>query len=120
MTKYVPKRLHFQPDGMEGRLQLAALDNNYNVGREQDMTMSGEARFKMQYSSLKGDYIAKKIYAEKSYDYVYKLMDDVALLAAGEMQLPMVLKRSSLSISRQEALSKEDMIAQLKSRLNKK
>ena len=120
MTKYVPKRLHFQPDGMEGRLQLAALDNNYNVGREQDMTMSGEARFKMQYSRLKGDYIAKKIYAEKSYDYVYKLMDDVALLAAGQLQLPPVMKRLSLCISRQDAPPKEEVVARLQSRLNKK
>ena len=59
MTKYVPKGLHFQPDGME-HLQLAALDNNYNVGVEQDMTAGGEARFKMQYPRLKGDYVAKK------------------------------------------------------------
>ena len=117
MTKYVPKRLQFQLDGMEGRLQLAALDNNYNVGREQDMTAGGEARFKMQYSRLKRDYVAKKIYAEKSYEYVHKLMDDVSHLAAGKMQLPPVMRQPLLSISRQDPPPKEGLVARLKSRM---
>lgn len=99
---------------------MAALDNNYNVGREQDVTASGEARFKMQYSRHKGDYIAKKIYAEKSYDYVYKLIDDVSLLAAGELQLSAIIKHPLVSISRQDAPPKEDVVARLKSRMNKK
>ncbi|KAL7381559.1 hypothetical protein ABVT39_007691, partial [Epinephelus coioides] len=38
MLKYLPKRLHFGYDTMVARTQLAILDNNYNVGREQAVT----------------------------------------------------------------------------------
>lgn len=41
MLKYMPKRLHFGYDTMVARTQLAILDNNYNVGREQAETSEG-------------------------------------------------------------------------------
>ena len=44
MTKYAPKRTQFSAEGMEARTQLAALDNNCNVGRGQAQTKQGEAR----------------------------------------------------------------------------
>ena len=41
MTKYTPKRLHFFYESMLARTQLAVLDHNYNVGREQAKTKTG-------------------------------------------------------------------------------
>ena len=77
MTKYVPKRIHFSRAGMEARTQLAALDHNFNVGRHQAKTTSGELLYKSQFSRHKGYYVAKKVYVEKSYDFVGQLMNNV-------------------------------------------
>ena len=83
MTKYVPKRIHFSLEGMIARTQLAALDHNFNVGREHSTIESGEERFKVQYSRQKGDYVAKKIYEEKNYGYVGAMMAQVVDVAKG-------------------------------------
>lgn len=41
MLKYVPKRLHFGYDSMRARTQLAIMDHNENVGRQQATTKEG-------------------------------------------------------------------------------
>ena len=69
---------------MEARTQLAALDHNFNVGRHQAMASSGELRYESQFSRHKGDYVAKKVYVEKSYDDVCQLMNKVQQAAFGK------------------------------------
>ena len=42
MLKYASKCEHYSYQGMVARTQLAALDNNANTGRSQDVIKSGE------------------------------------------------------------------------------
>jgi len=119
MTKYAPKRIHFSPEGMVGRTQLAALDHNANVGRHHSKNKTGDGRYKVQYSRHKGDYVAKKIYDKKSYEYVDKLMADVVAVAAG-MNIAALKKQPRKPISRRDPPKKEDVVARLTSRMEKK
>eukprot|EP00117_Sycon_ciliatum_P003293 scpid52216/ scgid3849/ len=119
MTKYVPKRIHFSVDGMNARTQLAALDHNANVGREQSKTSKGELMYKMQYSRQKGDYVAKKIYTQKTYVYVHKLMKNVIEHASGQVAVPALPQRPKLPISRRERPDKQAVVDKLKSRIAK-
>ena len=49
LLKYCPKREHFTYQGMLARTQLAALDNNSNVGRQQAVERSGQPRYRPCY-----------------------------------------------------------------------
>lgn len=120
MTKYMPKRIHFSHQGMVARTQLAALDHNYNVGREQSMTKRGEARYKSQFGRQKGDYVAKKIFEKKDYKYVELLLDDVVATATGELHPPIIAPAVHKSISRRDPPLKAEVVSSLKSRLGKK
>ena len=119
MTKYVPKRIHFSLEGMIARTQLAALDHNFNVGREHSTTESSEERFKVQYSRQKGDYVAKKIYEEKNYGYVGAMMAQVVDVAKGTLTVAAVPRRKHTAISRQVPPEKSEVVARLRSRLTK-
>jgi len=44
VLKYCPKREHFSYKCMVARIQLAALDNNYNTGRKQAVIKEGERK----------------------------------------------------------------------------
>lgn len=118
MTKYVPKRIHFNHEGMEARTQLAALDNNSNVGRQHAVTSTGDLRYKSQFSRHKGDYVAKKIFEEKSYEFAHQLMQDVHDAAIGK-KIPVVPKHHHVSISRQQQPPKADVVARLQSRMRR-
>ena len=54
LLKYCSKREHFSYEGMKARSQLAAIDNNENVGRMQAVVErganAGEARYRKYYS----------------------------------------------------------------------
>ena len=119
MTKYAPKRIHFSPEGMIGRTQLAALDHNFNVGREQSKTAAGEDRFKVQYSKRKGEYVAKKIYDAKRYTYVEDMMRDVVCVANGSVEVSALSKQPRKPISRQDPPEKAEVVARLQSRMDK-
>ena len=41
LTKYCPKRHHFSYNGMQARTELAIIDHNNNVEREQATTAAG-------------------------------------------------------------------------------
>lgn len=68
-TKYVPKRKKFGRKAMEGRLQVAALDHNYSVGRSQARTQAGLLKFKQEYSKAAGTYVVKPIPVNKKYSF---------------------------------------------------
>lgn len=42
MLKYTQKRLHFSYDAMLARTQLAVMDHNANIGKEQAKTKEGK------------------------------------------------------------------------------
>jgi ribonuclease HI len=88
MTKYVPKREHFSYNGMVARTQLAILDHNANVGREQAEikkgSSPGEKRFKIVCGKQRKNWVAKKIKVPKTYSHVEGMMQDVILCKQGK------------------------------------
>ena len=85
MLKYVPKRQHFAYPQMTARLELAALDHNANVGREQAKIKKantasaevGDLRYRTAYSKQTKQWVAKPIYIAKNYDYLEPIMEAV-------------------------------------------
>ena len=85
LLKYAPKRIQFSYEGMVARLELAALDNNANVGRQQaTVTVSsasseavGTPRDQVVYSKESKKVTRRVLYEAKSYDFVNDLMVDV-------------------------------------------
>ncbi|XP_077990951.1 uncharacterized protein LOC144445284 [Glandiceps talaboti] len=75
LLKYCPKRDHFSYEGMRARLQLAVLDHNENVGREQATTKDGTLQFGLSYPKRKGEWVVKKMYKDKTYNFRQQLMD---------------------------------------------
>lgn len=49
LLKYCEKRQHYSYEGMIARTQLAALDNNHNLGRAQATTSAGNPRYRISY-----------------------------------------------------------------------
>ena len=64
--------------GMVARTMLAAMDHNYNTGREQAVIqtgpMAGGKRFKGVFPKAKYEWIAKPIYAKKNYTWRQELV----------------------------------------------
>ena len=78
MLKYLPKRLHYGMDGMNARTKLAVLDHNHNTNREQATIKKGkrkgELRYKAECPKMTKEWVAKKIYKEKSYSHVHDMV----------------------------------------------
>ncbi|XP_049918879.1 uncharacterized protein LOC126401561 [Epinephelus moara] len=62
LLKYTEKRLHFHDSSMRARTQLAIMDHNENVQREQATTASGRPRFNVVFPKATKDWVARKIY----------------------------------------------------------
>lgn len=62
LLKYTEKRLHFHYSTMKARTQLAIMDHNENVQREQASTTTGKSKFNVVYPKQTKEWIAKKIY----------------------------------------------------------
>ena len=73
---------------MIGRTQLAALDDNRNVGRSQATTKKGKFRYRTEFTKQKGAWVAKKIYENKDYEHLHDMLHNPADAAAGDDQLP--------------------------------
>ena len=96
MAKYVPKIYHFQQEHMELGTMLSALDNNFNAGREQkhtvvqdegkkektDLTLTLKLHYYTAWRKSDKKFIARKVYNEKSYDYLLELMHNIRSKAA--------------------------------------
>ena len=118
MTKYCPKREHFSHASMVGRTQLAALDHNQNIGRQQATTQAGELRYRTECTRQKGAWVAKKIYEKKEYGYLHDMVKNVALAAAGNVtfsETPAITLPPNLT--GEKPPPKEDIVHSLKSRL---
>lgn len=76
-NKYCPKRLHFSYKGMIARSQLAVLDFNSGVHREQSKTRSGELRFKQVYSKVTKNWVVKKVSEPKDKIYLPVIMEEI-------------------------------------------
>ena len=63
------------------RTKLAAMDNNYNVGRKQARVQkgsnAGDDRYRLVFPKAKKQWIVKTIYVEKDYSWRKDLIDNV-------------------------------------------
>ncbi|XP_070545993.1 uncharacterized protein [Ptychodera flava] len=83
LLKYTPKRQHFSHEGMVCRTQLAVIDHNYHVAREQATTKSGSLCFKVVYPkshSYNKKWIAKIRKERKTYPYRESMMKEVVAM----------------------------------------
>ncbi|XP_076119137.1 uncharacterized protein LOC143100082 [Alosa pseudoharengus] len=78
--KYAPKRLHFTYDSMRARTELAIIDHNINIGREQKTTLEGKPQYKYMYTKTTQQWVAKPVYEPTSQDFRKDLMEDVLKL----------------------------------------
>ena len=87
MHKYVPKREHFSHNGIIARTQLAILDHNHNVHRDQAIVKCGpnkeEKLFKISYPKQRNNWVANPIGGTKSYNYIETMMDKVISIGQG-------------------------------------
>jgi hypothetical protein len=74
LLKYAPKRKHFSYNGMIARTQLAVIDHNTNVKRQQALVKKGknksEKRYNVVFPKGKKKWVAKPIMDKKSYSFV--------------------------------------------------
>ena len=74
LLKYAPKRLHFNYAGMQTRLQLAAMDHNYNVDRKLAKDKEGNPLVRQAYTKAKKQWILRNVYEGKEYSYLSDIM----------------------------------------------
>lgn len=77
LLKYCEKYQHYSYEGMISRTQLAALDNNHNVGRSQATTLAGDPRYRISHPKGRSDWVAKPISEKKAYPYLTDMMAQV-------------------------------------------
>ena len=85
LLKYAPKRLDFDYAQMTARLQLAALDHNCNVNREQavishsraNTAEKGELRYRYQWSKASAQYVVQPIKVDKDYSFATDILEGV-------------------------------------------
>ena len=63
--------------GMNVRMQLAILDHNYNIERQQATTLQGQARFKQVFPKSQKRWVAKSIKEDKKFDYLVEMLEEV-------------------------------------------
>lgn len=76
------------------RLQLAVLDHNHNVGREQAVVQrssvksapEGTKRWRYAYSKAAKEWLSKPVMERKDYGYLKELMVDVLRIKEGTFQ----------------------------------
>ncbi|XP_063049438.1 uncharacterized protein LOC134445044 isoform X2 [Engraulis encrasicolus] len=116
MLKYMPKRLHFDYNTMVARTQLAILDNNYNVGREQATTSEGTPRFSVVFPKRTKDWVAKKIYQPTSQNFTHHLVERVLQRREDPTPKEMPRVQQPKTIATKEKPPKEDVIRKHQSR----
>ena len=77
LTKYCPKRQHFSYVGMCVRTQLAILDHNHNIERQQVTTLEGQPRYKLEFPKRSKRWIAKPIKEKKSNSYIDFMLEEL-------------------------------------------
>ena len=74
---YAPKRIHFQYLGMHARLQLAALDHNFNVDRSLATDKAGNPVVRQFFSKGRKEWVLRNVYESKTYTYLDELLHKI-------------------------------------------
>lgn len=105
---------------------LAVLDNNNNIGRQQATIKTGPHKGEVRYYTVcpKGrkGWVAKPIYEDKNYDYVFNLIAATRDLCASgkEAALKMPVRELPPNIAREEKPAKEEVVEVHRSRFEEK
>ena len=78
-NKYCPKRIFFTYDAMVARNQIAVLDHNSGLDRDQAKTKDGKLRHKSQWSKVTDRHVPKKIMDKKERKYVEEIINEIRL-----------------------------------------
>ena len=71
---YCPKRLSLSNGGMYARTQLAIMDHNSGIGKEQAKTKEGVLRHKTVFSKVSSNWVAKRIMEEKDKTFICDIL----------------------------------------------
>ena len=86
LTKYCPKRQHFSLMGMCVCTELAILDHNYNIEREQATTSEDILQYKLEFSKATKRWVAKPVKETKSYAHLHDMLELLVDLTFQEQQ----------------------------------
>ena len=93
LLKYCPKREHFSYEGIKLGSQLAAIDNNENVGRMQAVVKrganTGKARYRKCYSQKQKQWVVKAI-LEKNH-FIPEMQERVREKCESDTAVPLEL-----------------------------
>jgi hypothetical protein len=99
------------------RLQLAALNYNFNNERKQATTQDGKGRFNIQYPKYKkGGYIVRPIKTKSTHDFVAKIAELVHKMAKENITLGVQTNIPPSLNSSYYKPNKDDAIIQHKTR----
>ncbi|KAJ8048680.1 hypothetical protein HOLleu_01088 [Holothuria leucospilota] len=125
LLKYCPKRLEFTNPHMEARMRLAVLDHNMNLNRKQAVVKKasrlsravGEPRYTLSYSKARKQWVAKKVYEAKTYEYVDQMMVDTLRVFEGNLVTTDVAQpERPRNIANVPRLDKQTVVTHLKAR----
>jgi len=77
LLKYAPKREHFHFEGMQARLQLAALDHNHNVDRDLAKDKDDNPIVRQVFSKARKEWIVRQVYDKKQYSYLDEVLTKI-------------------------------------------
>ena len=101
---------------MVARTQLAVLDHNSNVHRQQAVIQKGEKRYNVICLKQRNNWVAKPIKEPKSYEYINSMMKDVLKIKVGKrMKYQPVAQAQNISTIPKPP--KQEVIAQHKTRM---
>ena len=122
MREYCPKRLEFEYASMVSSTQLAVVDNNVNIGRNQKTDANGKLSFATRCPKSTGRWTARKIYEKKDYDFKADILQFAVTSQQEGPNRKTVhqLKLLSLpaNISKDPAPCKEDLVDDHRSRFS--
>lgn len=114
---YCPKRIAFSYEGMYARTQLAVIDHNSGIAREQAQTKTGVLRYKTVSSKVSDNWVAKKIMIEKDKSFIQDILNtiwDVSKLNLAHV----ILEKTPKNISTVEYPGKDVVVQRHMSRFS--
>ncbi len=118
LTKYVPKRQHFSYRGMLVRTELAVLDHNKNLNREQAVTAEGVPRYNAVFPKRTREWVAKPVSQPKCHKWRQELVSTTLRFQSGAIAATVVPVPETLpqNIADTPRPSKQDIIDKTTSR----
>ncbi|XDV52409.1 hypothetical protein PO909_021139 [Leuciscus waleckii] len=108
LLKYCPKRIHFHYTSMLARTQLAVLDHNENVHRQQARTETGKKLYESPTQNFREELVRRVLQRRMDSSIIYKD-------SSSHLEIQPVPK----NIAQQTKPSKEDTVSKHLSRLSK-